>query len=95
MQLMQWNYFLENGLLSFDDSTGRLTIHYEQYHPVVKSFLRNVLSVQHEGDIQKANELVDRWFYWKDDLHEVIASRIRESLTYRYRLVRYGALGEE
>ncbi|HTG92874.1 MAG TPA: hypothetical protein VL866_09825, partial [Pyrinomonadaceae bacterium] len=35
MQLMQWNFFLENGLLSFDPATKTLRIHYDKYHDVV------------------------------------------------------------
>src|SRR5438876_435449 len=33
MQLMQWNFFLENTLLTFENA--RLRIHYERYHAVV------------------------------------------------------------
>src|SRR4029434_327086 len=33
IQLMQWNFFLENGLLTFE--TGRMRIHYDKYHDVV------------------------------------------------------------
>src|SRR6266702_3370837 len=33
MQLMQWNFFLENGLLTFEN--GKLRIHSDKYHGVV------------------------------------------------------------
>ena len=38
MQLMQWNFFLENGLLTFEN--GRLRIHYDKYHDVVGKLLK-------------------------------------------------------
>ena len=39
MQLMQWNFYLENGLLSFDQSSKTLRIHYDKYHEVVGKML--------------------------------------------------------
>jgi hypothetical protein len=50
MQLMQWNFFLENGLLSFDAQNKRLNIDYGKYHEVVGSMLARVLDLQHKGD---------------------------------------------
>jgi hypothetical protein len=41
MQLMQWNFFLENGLLTFEN--GKLKIHYDKYHSVVGKLLQKVL----------------------------------------------------
>src|SRR6185312_4166171 len=43
MQLMQWNFFLENGLLSFDTATKLMNVHYEKYHSVVGKLLEKVL----------------------------------------------------
>jgi len=40
MQLMQWNFFLENGLLTFEN--GKLRIHYDKYHAVVGKLLQKV-----------------------------------------------------
>src|SRR5919206_3777705 len=48
MQLMQWNFFMENGLLTFDN--GILKIHYDKYHSVVGKMLQKVLEVQYNGD---------------------------------------------
>src|SRR6266480_2144933 len=50
MQLMQWNFFLEKGLLTFDASTKTLRIHYDKYHDVVGKMLEKTLAVQYEGD---------------------------------------------
>ena len=92
MQLIQWNYFLENGALQFDDESGLLSIDYGNYHATVTGLLRKVLAIQRAGDPIKAKEFVDRYTTWKDELHEVIATRLRAESSYRYRYVTYGVL---
>ena len=39
MELMQFNWFLEHGLIAFDPQGGVLSIHYEHYPEVVTSLL--------------------------------------------------------
>jgi predicted Zn-dependent protease with MMP-like domain len=94
MQLAQFNYFLENGLLAFDGTSGRLEVRYGRYAEVVTALLREVLSIQHAGDKEAAGRFFDRWGAWTPDVHERLASRIREAQGPRFRLVRYAALGE-
>ena len=94
MQLMQMNFFLENGLLSFDKTDGQLRIDYTNYHDVVGRLLKEVLAIQSAGDAQRASEFVDRYAGWNENLHGVIAKNMRDAAKYRYRLVRYEALGE-
>ena len=92
MQLMQWNFFLENGLLTFEN--GKLLIHYDKYHAVVGQLLQKVLEVQYAGDKAAADHFIDQYTTWKEDLHGVIAKNIREQSRYRFRLFKYAALGE-
>ena len=92
MQLMQWNFFLENGLLTFED--GILKIHYDKYHSVVGKMLQKVLEVQYNGDKAGADRFIDQYAVWKDDLHGVVARNIRDAQRYRFRLFKYAALGE-
>jgi hypothetical protein len=92
MQLMQWNFFLENGLLSFEN--GKLKIHYDKYHSVVGKLLQKVLEVQYAGDKVGADQFIDQYTVWKDDLHGVIAKNMRDQSRYRFRLFKYAALGE-
>lgn len=94
MQLMQWNYFLEGGLLTFDPEAGRLAIHYDRYHDVVASLLREVLALQSAGDGQRAEAFVDQWTTWDEALHGRVAEALRGAPGAAYRLVRYTALGE-
>jgi hypothetical protein len=92
MQLMQWNFFLENGLLTFEN--GILKIHYDKYHSVVGKLLQKVLEVQYDGDKAAADRFIDQYAVWKDDLHGVVAKNIRDAQRYRFRLFKYAALGE-
>ncbi len=94
MQLMQWNFYLENGLLEFDKKTGRMTIHYDQYHEVVNKLLTKVLDIQYQGDKAAADKFIEQYTKWDEALHGVIAKNIREQQVYRFRLFKFGALGE-
>ncbi|MEJ2535378.1 MAG: NUDIX hydrolase, partial [Gammaproteobacteria bacterium] len=69
MQLIQWNWFLDKGLLRFED--GRLRIDYERYPETVDGLLREVLAIQHDGDRARAKVFTERWTAWDDDLHGV------------------------
>ncbi len=92
MELMQWNFFLENGLLSFEG--GKLQIHYDRYHGVVGKMLAKTLEVQYQGDKAAADQFIDQYTKWDDNLHGVVAKNIREQQRYRFRLFKYAALGE-
>lgn len=90
MQLIQWNWFMERGALRFED--GRLGIDYARYPEAVTSLLRDVLALQRAGDRAGASAFVDRWTTWTPELHEAIASRMRDSERTRYTLVTYEAI---
>jgi hypothetical protein len=92
MQLMQWHFFLENGLLTFEN--GILQIHYDKYHSVVGKMLQKVLEVQYNGDKAAADQFIDQYAVWRDDLHGVVAKNIRDAQRYRFRVFKYAALGE-
>ena len=92
MQLMQWNWFLDKGALSFEN--GRLRIHYDRYSAAVESLLREVLAIQYNGDRNAANAFVTRWTQWRPNLHEAIAQRMRQAERTRFSLVTYAALDD-
>jgi hypothetical protein len=94
MQLAQFNFFLDRGLLTAG-ADGRLQIHYERYADTVRALLEQVIALQLGGDPNAVGAFFDRWTAWTDPVHESIAKRLREAEgNARYRLVRYGALGE-
>ncbi|HEY0115110.1 MAG TPA: hypothetical protein VGB54_05265, partial [Allosphingosinicella sp.] len=94
MQLMQFNWFVDRGVLRFDQSSGRLSIDYERYHEAVEALLREVLAIQDAGDPARSDAFVRRWTSWDDALHGRIAAAMRATQRYRYRLFTYAALGE-
>ncbi|MBK7536496.1 MAG: NUDIX hydrolase [Myxococcales bacterium] len=94
MQLMQWNWFLERGLLRFDAAAGKLIIAYDRYHDVVAGMLREVLALQSSGDRKLSDAFILRYSTWDEDLHGRVAAQLRATPTKRFRLLRYGALGE-
>ena len=94
MQLMQWNFYLENGLLTFDPATKTLQVHYDKYHDVVGKMLEKTLAVQYEGDKAASDSFIDQYTKWDENLHGVIAANIRAQQQYRFRVFKYAALGE-
>jgi hypothetical protein len=92
MQLMQMNYFLEQGLLDWDPDAGRLRIDYDRYQAVVEAMLGRVLALQAAGDPAAAEDFIDRYGGWEEDVHERLAERLRAATPYRFRMVRYRAL---
>jgi len=94
MQLMQWNFYLENGLLEFDRKTGRLEINYDKYHETIEKLLRKVLDIQYQGDKAASDRFIEQYSNWDETLHGAIAKNIRDSQQYRFRLFKYAALGE-
>ena len=94
MQLMQWNFYLQNGLLTFDPATKQMQVHYEKYHDVVGEMLEKTLAVQYEGDKAASDRFIDEYTNWDENLHGAIAANIRAQQRYRFRLFKYAALGE-
>lgn len=94
MQLMQWNFFMENGLLTFDPANKTLRVHYDKYHDVVGKMLRKTLDVQYQGDKAAADRFIDQYTTWDESVHGIIAKNIRDQQRYRFRLFKYAALGE-
>ena len=93
MQLMQWNWFLDRGVLTFDRATAKLSIDYGKYPDAIRDLLRQVLAIQSNGDPALAEAFIVRWGRWDDNLHGRVASAIRAQQRYRFRLFEYAALG--
>ncbi len=95
MQLMQFNFFIEHGLIEPRGQSALLTINYDRYHEVVGELLREVLQLLYAGDYDMAKEFVSRWNYWDEKLHGNLAERMQEGAGYRSTLVRYRRLHDE
>ncbi len=94
MQLMQWNWFLDRKVLSFDPSTAKLSIDYDRYHEAVRDLLKQVIAIQESGDAAAATAFIDRWGKWDEALHGRVAANIRAQQRYRFRLFEYAALSQ-
>ena len=84
---------LEKGLLRYDPVAQRLSIDYARYPEAVRTLLEEVLAVQRAGDHAGAEAFIQRLTVW-DERHQALAARMRAQEKYRFRLVRYEALGE-
>lgn len=92
MQLMQWNWFLDRKVLSFDPATSKLSVDYGRYHDAVRDLLKQVIAFQEAGDAKAAAAFVDRLGTWDENLHGKVAANIRAQQRYRFRLFEYEAL---
>ena len=92
MQLMQFNFFMENGLIEPHGDAALLAINYDRYHEVVSALLSEVLHLQYAGDYEMTRAFAERWNYWDDRVHGRLAELIREQASYRGTLVRYAIL---
>ncbi|TFI58240.1 NUDIX hydrolase [Sphingomonas parva] len=92
MQLMQWNWFLDRGVLKFDATTAKMSIDYDRYHEAVRDLLQQVLALQENGDRAAAEAFIARWGQWDEALHGRIAANVRAQQRYRYRLFDYAVM---
>jgi len=92
MQLIQWNWFIDKGLLKLEN--GKMVIDYDRYPESVDSLLKEILDLQFQGDRDATRAFVDKWTNWDEDLHGVIGAAMKSQEGSRYRLVTYEALGE-
>jgi hypothetical protein len=92
MQLMQFNYFLQNGLIAFDKAAGAIGIDYGKFHQVVAAMLREVLELQYRGDKAASDAFIERYALWNDDLHGVLGKKLLAAQKYRRWLVDYAVL---
>lgn len=92
MQLMQFNFYMEYGLIEPDGDSALLTINYDRYHEVVSELLSDVLQLQYAGDYELTKAFVERWNYWDDMVHGKLAERMQENAPYRSTMVRYAIL---
>jgi hypothetical protein len=92
MQLMQWNWFLDRGVLRFDAASATMSIDYGRYHDAVRDLLKEVLALQDSGDRARSSAFIDRWGAWDEALHGRVAAAIRQNQQVRFRLFEYAAL---
>jgi hypothetical protein len=92
MELMQFNYFLGRGALSFDAASGKLSVDYARLRDAAAAMLREVLEIQAAGDATAAEAYITRWTTWRDDLHERLAGSMRDAERFRFAYVTYQSI---
>jgi len=92
MELMQFNYFMNRGALSYETASGRLSVDYDRMRGAATDMLREVLEIQAAGDAAAAEAFIAKWSEWRDDLHERIATAMRDEERFRFAYVTYQAL---
>ena len=94
MELMQFNYFIQGGAITFDKATGTISLDYGRFHKVVEAMLREVLDLQYRGDKAAADAFIERYAVWNDDLHGVLGRKMVAAVQYTRWLIDYTALGD-
>ncbi|HEX5132218.1 MAG TPA: NUDIX hydrolase [Candidatus Krumholzibacteria bacterium] len=92
MELMQFNYFLAQGALSYDAKAGKLSVDYARLHDAAAAMLAEVFEIQAAGDPAAAEAYIARWTTWRDDLNETIAAAMRGAEQFRFAYVTYDAI---
>ncbi|MFI3241927.1 MAG: hypothetical protein R3Y43_05110 [Alphaproteobacteria bacterium] len=85
--LMQFNYLLENGAISFDKK-NMLNIDFEKFEPVIDALLEETIKVQLSKSPEVAKEFIDRYSNW--GTHNVrIAKELQKLGVKNYKLIVY------
>jgi hypothetical protein len=74
--LIRFNYFKEKGAFSVD-TTGKYRINYEKMQDAVNSLTNLILTIQGDGDLQRAILLADQYGVMDNDLKDAL-KRIEE-----------------
>ena len=69
-----------------------MSIDYDRYDLAVGDLLEEVLAIQRAGEPVRAEAFIERYAVWDPSLHGEIATRIRNSVRYRYYLMRYAVI---
>ena len=94
MELIQFNWFVSQGLLRFDPHTAQLAIDYARYDSAIDSLLTEVLRLQAAGDKTAVAAFFSRWTTRNGDLHGRLAARLQEARGPRFVVMKYAALGD-
>ncbi len=59
--LIQFNYLLDKGAVSFDPSTGRCYFDQEKFLPVLRDLARQLLEIEGSGDYARAKKFLEKY----------------------------------
>ncbi|NIP80083.1 MAG: peptidase, partial [Gemmatimonadetes bacterium] len=70
--LIQFNWLWENGALSFDEE-GRITADLERMEEAVRSLATELLTLQAEGDYERAGRVLEEYGGMRPEIEEAVA----------------------
>ncbi|HMN18478.1 MAG TPA: peptidase [Ignavibacteriaceae bacterium] len=56
-----YNYLLEKGAYTFDETTQKVKVNFEKIHPALRELANLILTIQAEGNYQGAKELIAKY----------------------------------
>lgn len=68
--LMQFNYLLQKGAISFDDN-GRLVMDFDRFAAAMREMLAETIEVQLSKSPEKAKAFIDKYAIWGDDSRRI------------------------
>jgi len=92
MQLIQFNWFMEQGLLEFNSERQILLIDYSKFHATAAGLLSKVLELQSAGDESVAEQFIQAYTHWDESVHGALAANLRAAEDYRFVMVTYDTL---
>lgn len=94
MKLIQFNWFIEHGLLRFDEENETLMIDFSKYHSNVEGLLTRVLAAQSGGNETKAEAFIEAYTNWNESVSGVIADKMKATEKHRFTMVTYDAVDQ-
>ena len=70
--LIQFNYFVEKGAISYDEATGRFSADYDRLVRANRDLAREILTLQAEGSYEKAAALLERYGTMRPEMRAVL-----------------------
>jgi dipeptidase D len=67
-----WNYFVEQGALSFDSASGRFLMDADKMTAAVESLMIKILTIEGEGDTQGAKAFIDQYAHIAPELQTLL-----------------------
>jgi hypothetical protein len=87
--LMEFNYFLEGGLMRIE--ADGVHIDYDRAQGVIESMLGEALAIMDRGSKAESSAYIERWATW-DERHERLAARLVAAEKYRTLHARFAIL---
>jgi hypothetical protein len=92
--LVQYNWFVDQGAIRLDPATDRYTVHFDKMHAAAESLTRELCMLQANGDYAAAEAFVERWGRVPPEVERIVAklTGIPSDVAPDYDAARFAAL---